>query len=95
MLNTLQRRELISLQRITVCLGDRFNSRDDCSDGLQPGAFIPSLQAEFGLVRGISLSKVRIPYSGVVFYGSIAGRLCDRYGAAVVGLSAWLLMRLR
>jgi MFS family permease len=49
------------------------------------GAFIPPLQAEFGWSRGdISLGVTAMTVA-MFLSGSWAGRLCDRFGAALVG----------
>jgi len=49
------------------------------------GAFIPPLQAEFGWSRGdISLAASLLTMA-VFVTGTLAGRLCDRFGAALVG----------
>ncbi|MCP5172344.1 MAG: MFS transporter [Pseudomonadales bacterium] len=85
MLNTLQRRELISLQRLLYASAIGSTAGMTAVMVYSLGAFIPSLQAEFGWSRGdISLGATSLTLA-LFFTGSIAGRLCDRYGAAVVG----------
>lgn len=55
------------------------------------GSFIGPLQAEFGWDRGsISLAVSALTF-GVFVFGPIAGKLCDRYGAATVGAISLLL----
>lgn len=49
------------------------------------GAFVPSLQAEFGWDRGSISLAVTIMTIGLFLSGPAVGRLCDRYGAAKVG----------
>jgi MFS family permease len=49
------------------------------------GAFIPSLQAEFGWSRGDISLGVTFMTIALFLAGPFAGRLCDRYGAASVG----------
>ena len=52
------------------------------------GAFIPPLQAEFGWSRGdISLGASFLTIA-IFVTGTIAGRLCDRHGAALVGAAS-------
>ena len=85
MLNTLQRRELISLQRLLYASAIGSTAGMTAVMVYSLGAFIPSLQAEFGWSRGdISLGATSLTLA-LFFTGSIAGRLCDRFGAAVVG----------
>lgn len=52
------------------------------------GSFIPSLQAEFGWSRGDISLAVTLMTIAIFVSGSFAGKLCDRYGAAVVGASS-------
>ncbi|MDB5687456.1 MAG: hypothetical protein JWR77_2045, partial [Rhizorhabdus sp.] len=52
------------------------------------GAFMPSLQAAFGWARGDISLGVTIMTIGLFLSGPIAGRLCDRWGAAVVGTAS-------
>lgn len=55
------------------------------------GAFIPPLQAEFGWSRGdISLGASFLTIA-IFITGTAAGRLCDRYGAALVGAGSLVL----
>jgi MFS family permease len=49
------------------------------------GAFIPSLEAEFGWSRGNISLGVTFMTIALFLAGPFAGRLCDRYGAAAVG----------
>lgn len=49
------------------------------------GSFIPSLQSEFGWSRGEISLAVTLMTLAVFVSGSWAGKLCDRYGAAMVG----------
>lgn len=49
------------------------------------GAFIPPLQSEFGWDRGDISLAVTIMTVGLFVSGPLAGRLCDRFGAAAVG----------
>ena len=58
------------------------------------GAFIPHVQGEFGWSRGdISLAVTFLTFA-VFITGSTVGRLCDRYGAALVGALSLLLYAL-
>lgn len=52
------------------------------------GTFIPSLEAEFGWSRGDISLAVTLMTLAVFVSGSVAGRLCDRYGAANVGAAS-------
>ncbi len=52
------------------------------------GSFIPSLQSEFGWSRGEISLAVTLMTLAVFVSGSWAGKLCDRYGAALVGASS-------
>lgn len=52
------------------------------------GSFIPSLQSEFGWRRGEISLAVTLMTLAVFVSGSWAGKLCDRYGAAVVGATS-------
>ncbi|MDB5714475.1 MAG: hypothetical protein JWO15_1872 [Sphingomonadales bacterium] len=55
------------------------------------GIFIPALQESFGWARGdISLS-ITVATLGLFMAGAIAGRLADRFGAAVVGATSLVL----
>jgi MFS family permease len=54
------------------------------------GSFIPSLQSEFGWSRGEISLAVTLMTLAVFVSGSWAGKLCDRYGAALVGTSSLL-----
>lgn len=54
------------------------------------GSFIPSLEAEFGWSRGDISLAVTLMTLAVFVSGSVAGRLCDRYGAANVGAASLL-----
>src|SRR3546814_13972585 len=49
------------------------------------GAFIPSLQAQFGWARGDISLAVTIMTIGLILSGALVGRLCDHVGAAAVG----------
>src|SRR3546814_14951565 len=49
------------------------------------GAFIPSLQAQFGWARGDISLAVTIMTIGLFLSGPLVGRLCDPFGAAAVG----------
>lgn len=49
------------------------------------GAFVPSLQAEFGWDRGRISLAVTIMTVGLFLSGPLVGGLCDRFGAALVG----------
>src|SRR3546814_8395624 len=48
------------------------------------GAFIPSLQAQFGWARGDISLAVTIMTIGLFLSGPLVGRLCDHFGAATV-----------
>jgi len=52
------------------------------------GTFIPSLEAEFGWSRGDISLAVTLMTLAVFVSGSAAGRLCDRYGAAIIAQTA-------
>lgn len=52
------------------------------------GAFMPSLQAAFGWARGDISLGVTIMTIGLFLSGPIAGRLCDRWGAALIGTAS-------
>ena len=54
------------------------------------GAFVPSLQAEFGWDRGSISLAVTIMTIGLFLSGPLVGRLCDRYGAALLGAGSLL-----
>ncbi len=49
------------------------------------GSFIGPLNAEFGWDRGSISLAVSVLTFGVFLFGPVAGQLCDRYGAAIVG----------
>lgn len=49
------------------------------------GSFIGPLNAEFGWDRGSISIAVSVLTFGVFLFGPIAGKLCDRFGAAFVG----------
>lgn len=49
------------------------------------GALIPPLEAEFGWSRGDISLAVTIMTVAIFLTGSVAGRLCDRFGGAAVG----------
>ena len=49
------------------------------------GAFIPSLQQEFGWSRSELSFGATVLTLSLFIVGSFVGRLCDRYGAALVG----------
>ena len=49
------------------------------------GAFIPHLQAQFGWSRGDISLGVTFMTVALFLTGTYAGRLCDRYGAALIG----------
>ena len=49
------------------------------------GSFIGPLNAEFGWDRGSISLAVSVLTLGVFLFGSLAGKLCDRFGAATVG----------
>ena len=49
------------------------------------GSFIGPLNAEFGWDRGSISLAVSVLTLGVFLFGSLAGKLCDRFGAAMVG----------
>ena len=49
------------------------------------GSFIPSLEAEFGWSRGDISFAVTLMTLAVFLSGAVGGRLCDRFGAALVG----------
>jgi len=49
------------------------------------GTLIPSIQAEFGWNRGDISLAVTIMTVGLFLSGPLAGKLCDRFGAAAVG----------
>lgn len=54
------------------------------------GSFIAPLQAEFGWARGDISFAVSVLTFAVFLFGPVAGRLCDRFGAATVGAASLL-----
>lgn len=54
------------------------------------GSFIAPLQAEFGWARGDISFAVSVLTFAVFLFGPVAGRLCDRFGAAMVGAASLL-----
>jgi MFS family permease len=54
------------------------------------GSFIAPLQAEFGWKRGDISFAVSVLTFGVFLFAPVAGRLCDWFGAAVVGATSLL-----
>jgi predicted MFS family arabinose efflux permease len=54
------------------------------------GAFMPSLEAEFGWSRGDISLGVTVMTVAIFLGGAITGRLCDRFGAAAVGAASLL-----
>ncbi|WP_298288658.1 MFS transporter [Novosphingobium sp.] len=54
------------------------------------GSFIAPLQAEFGWARGDISFAVSVLTFAVFLFGPVAGRLCDRFGAALVGAASLL-----
>jgi len=54
------------------------------------GSFIAPLQAEFGWARGDISFAVSVLTFAVFLFGPMAGRLCDRFGAAMVGAASLL-----
>ncbi len=54
------------------------------------GSCIAPLQAEFGWARGDISFAVSVLTFAVFLFGPVAGRLCDRFGAALVGAASLL-----
>ncbi|GAB3382951.1 MFS transporter [Spongiibacter taiwanensis] len=80
-----QRGELFAQQRLMYAAALGLTAGMTATMFYSLGAFIPPLQAEFGWSRGdLSLAATFLTLA-VFLTGTFAGRLCDRYGASVIG----------
>lgn len=85
MLERRQWRELLRLNSLLYASAIGLTAGMTATMFYSLGAFIPPLQAEFGWTRGdISLGATFLTLA-VFITGTLAGRLCDRFGAARVG----------
>lgn len=90
MLSKAQSQELISLNSLLYASAIGLTAGMTATMFYSLGSFIPSLQAEFGWSRGdISLGATFLTLA-VFFTGTLAGQLCDRFGAATIALISLL-----
>jgi len=85
MLERRQWRELLRLHSLLYASAIGLTAGMTATMFYSLGAFIQPLQAEYGWSRGDTSLGATFLTLAVFFTGTLAGRLCDRFGAAQVG----------